>query len=140
MCFNSFRIHAKFPVAVFAVSLNKTCHCTDIDALAVFEYKTISIDSKETEHSEKALSDKLNHYGKEGWELVAIARPLFKAMQGFFDIKTVKLRIWNGCVYPSIILVFLNETLKKSYFRDMINTKNLIGGTIWQFAMINCFI
>ena len=35
-----------------------------------FEYKTISIDSKETEHSEKSLSDKLNHYGKDGWELV----------------------------------------------------------------------
>ena len=35
-----------------------------------FEYKTISIDSKETEHSEKLLSDKLNHYGKDGWELV----------------------------------------------------------------------
>ncbi len=35
-----------------------------------FEYKTVSIDSKETEHSEKALSDKLDHYGKEGWELV----------------------------------------------------------------------
>ncbi len=31
-----------------------------------FEYKTIIIDSKETEHSEKSLSDKLNHYGKEG--------------------------------------------------------------------------
>ena len=30
-----------------------------------FEYKTISIDSKEIEHSEKALPDKLNHYGKE---------------------------------------------------------------------------
>lgn len=29
-----------------------------------FEYKTIVIDSKETEHSEKSLSDKLNHYGK----------------------------------------------------------------------------
>ena len=35
-----------------------------------FEYKTIVIDSKETEHSEKSLSDKLNHYGKDGWELV----------------------------------------------------------------------
>ncbi len=35
-----------------------------------FEYKTLSIDSKETEHYEKALSDKLNHYGKDGWELV----------------------------------------------------------------------
>ena len=35
-----------------------------------FEYKTLSIDSKETEHSEKALSDKLNRYGKDGWELV----------------------------------------------------------------------
>ncbi len=35
-----------------------------------FEYKTISIDSKETEHSEKSLSDKLNCYGKDGWELV----------------------------------------------------------------------
>lgn len=35
-----------------------------------FEYKTLSIDSKETEHSEKALSDKLKHYGKDGWELV----------------------------------------------------------------------
>ena len=35
-----------------------------------FEYKTLSIDSKETEHSEKALPDKLNHYGKDGWELV----------------------------------------------------------------------
>ncbi len=34
-----------------------------------FEYKTIVIDSKETEHSEKSLSDKLNHYGKDGWEL-----------------------------------------------------------------------
>ncbi len=33
------------------------------------EYKTESIDSRETEHSE-ALSDKLNHYGKDGWELV----------------------------------------------------------------------
>lgn len=32
-----------------------------------FEYKTIVIDSKETEHSEKSLSDKLNHYGKDGW-------------------------------------------------------------------------
>ena len=36
-----------------------------------FEYKTISIDSKEIEHSEKPLSDKLNNYGKDGWELVA---------------------------------------------------------------------
>ena len=35
-----------------------------------FEYKTVVIDSKETEHSEKSLSDKLNHYGKDGWELV----------------------------------------------------------------------
>ncbi len=35
------------------------------------EYKTLSIDSKETEYSEKALSDRLNHYGKDGWELVA---------------------------------------------------------------------
>ncbi len=35
-----------------------------------FEYKTISIDSKETDISEKSLSDKLNHYGKNGWELV----------------------------------------------------------------------
>lgn len=35
-----------------------------------FEYKTIAIDSKETEHSEKSLSEKLNHYGKDGWELV----------------------------------------------------------------------
>ena len=35
-----------------------------------FEYKTISIDSRETEHPETALSDKLNHYGKNGWELV----------------------------------------------------------------------
>ncbi len=36
-----------------------------------FEYKTISVDSKETEHSEKTLSDKLNSYGKNGWELAA---------------------------------------------------------------------
>ena len=35
-----------------------------------FEYKTISIDSKETYISEKSLSDQLNHYGKDGWELV----------------------------------------------------------------------
>ncbi len=37
-----------------------------------FEYKTIVIDSKETEHSEKSLSDKLNHYGKDAgnWLLV----------------------------------------------------------------------
>ena len=35
-----------------------------------FEYKTISIDSRETEHSERSLSDRLNHYGKDGWELV----------------------------------------------------------------------
>ena len=35
-----------------------------------FEYKTVVIDSKETEYSEKPLSDKLNHYGKDGWELV----------------------------------------------------------------------
>ncbi len=35
-----------------------------------FEYKTLSIGIKETGHFEKALSDKLNHYGKDGWELV----------------------------------------------------------------------
>lgn len=39
-----------------------------------FEYKTISVDSKETEHSEKSLSDKLNRYGKDGWELVTLHR------------------------------------------------------------------
>ena len=27
-----------------------------------FEYKTTVFDSQETEHSEKSLSDKLNHY------------------------------------------------------------------------------
>ena len=35
-----------------------------------FEYKTMSIDSKETEHSDKSLTEKLNNYGKDGWELV----------------------------------------------------------------------
>ena len=40
-----------------------------------FEYKTISVDSKETEHSEKTLSDKLNSYGKNGWELAACSQP-----------------------------------------------------------------
>ena len=35
-----------------------------------FEYQTIEIDSRKTEHSKQALSDKLNHYGKDGWELV----------------------------------------------------------------------
>ena len=34
-----------------------------------FEYKTIVIDSKETEHSEKSLSDKLNHYGSRPYFL-----------------------------------------------------------------------
>jgi hypothetical protein len=34
-----------------------------------FEYKTIVIDSKETEHSEKPLSDKLNHYGSRPYFL-----------------------------------------------------------------------
>ena len=38
--------------------------------MSEFEYKTISIDSKETHIFEKSLSDKLNHYGKDGWELV----------------------------------------------------------------------
>ena len=36
-----------------------------------FEYKTISIDSREADISEKSLSDRLNHYGKDGWELAA---------------------------------------------------------------------
>lgn len=36
-----------------------------------FEYKTISIDSKGTEYFEKSLTEKLNHYGKDGWELAA---------------------------------------------------------------------
>lgn len=38
--------------------------------MAGFEYKTICIESKKIEHSDKPLMDKLNHYGREGWELV----------------------------------------------------------------------
>lgn len=33
-----------------------------------FEYKILSIDSRELEHSAQALTDQLNKYGREGWE------------------------------------------------------------------------
>lgn len=36
-----------------------------------FEYKTMSVDSKETDKSDSLLADRLNQYGKDGWELAA---------------------------------------------------------------------
>ena len=34
-----------------------------------FEYKIMSVDSKETDKQDSLLADRLNQYGKEGWEL-----------------------------------------------------------------------
>ena len=36
-----------------------------------FEYKTMSVDSKETDKLDSLLADRLNQYGKDGWELAA---------------------------------------------------------------------
>ena len=36
-----------------------------------FEYKTMSVDSKETDKPDSLLTDRLNQYGKDGWELAA---------------------------------------------------------------------
>ena len=36
-----------------------------------FEYKIMSVDSKETDKPDSLLADRLNQYGKDGWELAA---------------------------------------------------------------------
>ena len=39
--------------------------------METFEYKTITVDCKDMEHSQDALTAQLNRWGKEGWELVS---------------------------------------------------------------------
>ena len=36
-----------------------------------FEYKIMFVDSKETDKPDSLLTDRLNQYGKDGWELAA---------------------------------------------------------------------
>ena len=36
-----------------------------------FEYKIMFVDSKETDKPDSLLADRLNQYGKDGWELAA---------------------------------------------------------------------
>ncbi len=36
-----------------------------------FEYKIMSVDSKESDKPDSLLADRLNQYGKDGWELAA---------------------------------------------------------------------
>ena len=69
-----------------------------------FVYKTISVDSKETEHSEKTLSDKLNSYGKNGWELAAcFAYPCIGSSQySLIGIAQKVTLIFKRQIYPEM--------------------------------------
>lgn len=47
-----------------------------------FEYKIMSVDSKETDKHDSLLADRLNQYGKDGWELAtSIACPCIGSSQ-----------------------------------------------------------
>ena len=37
--------------------------------METFEYKTVTVDCKDVERSQDALTAQLNRWGKEGWEL-----------------------------------------------------------------------
>ena len=39
--------------------------------METFEYKTVTVDCKDVERSQDALTAQLNRWGKEGWELVS---------------------------------------------------------------------
>ena len=39
--------------------------------METFEYKTVTVDCKDMAHSQDTLATQLNHWGKEGWELVS---------------------------------------------------------------------
>ena len=39
--------------------------------METFEYKTVTVDCKDMEHSQDKLTAQLNRWGKEGWELVS---------------------------------------------------------------------
>ena len=39
--------------------------------METFEYKTVTVDCKDIEHTQDALTTQLNCWGKEGWQLVS---------------------------------------------------------------------
>jgi len=39
--------------------------------METFEYKTVTVDCKDMEHSQDKLTAQLNRWGKESWELVS---------------------------------------------------------------------
>ncbi len=50
--------------------------------METFEYKTVTVDCKDMEHSQDPLTAQLNRWGKEGWELVSsIAHPYLGSSQ-----------------------------------------------------------
>lgn len=47
-----------------------------------YEYKVILLNEKELNHFEDDLTDRLNHSGKDGWELVSsVSRPCLGGSQ-----------------------------------------------------------
>lgn len=50
--------------------------------METFEYKTVTVDCKDMEHSQDALTAQLNRWGKEGWELVSsLTHPYLSSSQ-----------------------------------------------------------
>lgn len=58
-----------------------------------FEYKIMSVDSKESDKPDSLLADRLNQYGKDGWELAPVLGALSKAL--FFITICRLMTIWN---------------------------------------------
>ena len=50
--------------------------------METFEYKTVTVDCKDREHSQNTLAAQLNIWGNEGWELVsALTHPYLGSLQ-----------------------------------------------------------
>lgn len=48
--------------------------------METFEYKTVTVDCKDVERSQDALTAQLNRWGKEGWELTSsLTLPIWAA-------------------------------------------------------------